>query len=128
MPFTPRQREIYQLVLKAEQSAIKAVRPGATFAKIDKAARDVIEKAGHGDAFIHSIGHHLGLETHDITLDEPLKLGAVVTIEPGIYLPDEEIGVRIEDNVLVTKEGSKVLSAKIPRTVKDIESHMAKSG
>ncbi|MHC4429659.1 MAG: aminopeptidase P N-terminal domain-containing protein [Planctomycetota bacterium] len=119
--FTPRQREVYEVVLKAELAAIKAVKPGARLAAIDKAARRVITQAGFGDAFIHSIGHHLGLETHDIGLEEPLKVGAVVTIEPGIYLPDEKIGIRIEDDVLVTREGSRVLSSKIPKTVSALE-------
>ena len=76
---------------------------------------------------IHSIGHHLGLETHDATPDGPLEQGAVVTIEPGIYIPDEKIGVRIEDDVLVTESGSKVLSAKIPKRVADVEETMKKS-
>jgi Xaa-Pro aminopeptidase len=67
------------------------------------------------------MGHHLGLETHDITPDEPLAEGAVVTIEPGIYLPEERIGIRIEDDVLVTRRGPRVLTAHIPKTVSDIE-------
>ena len=119
--FTPRQREVYEIVLKAEQAAIRAVKPAATLARVDEIARRVIGQAGFGDAFIHGIGHHLGLETHDISREEPLKQGAVVTIEPGIYLPEEKIGIRIEDDVLVTRNGPKVLSSRIPRTVTAIE-------
>ena len=119
--FSKRQREIYEIVLKAELDAIKAVKSGATFAKVDKAARDIINKAGFGDYYIHGIGHHLGLETHDITPDAPLKQGAVITIEPGIYIPKEKIGVRIEDNVLVTKDGCKNLSSKIPKAIAGVE-------
>jgi Xaa-Pro aminopeptidase len=123
--FTRRQREIYEIVLAAEAAAIKSVKPGATLAQIDKIARAVIVKAGYGDDFIHGIGHHLGLETHDITPDGALKPGNVITIEPGIYLPDERIGVRIEDDVLVTKDGHRVLSSKIPKSVAAIEKVMA---
>lgn len=122
--FTDRQREIYDLVLKAELAAIRAVKPGATFHELDKAARDIIKKAGYGDYYMHGIGHNIGLETHDITpLSENGKLseGNVITIEPGIYLPDERIGVRIEDDLLVTKTGSRNLSAKIPKKAAEIE-------
>jgi len=124
--FTPRQREVYDVVLKAELAAIAAVKAGATIARIDKAARDVIEKAGFGDAFIHGIGHHLGLEVHDVTpvTDDALRPGAVITIEPGVYLPDEKIGVRIEDDVVVTRTGCKVLTASIPKKAADIEAAM----
>ena len=121
--FNKRQREIYEIVLKAELAAIKAVKAGATFAKIDKDARDIINKSGYGDYYIHGIGH-LGLETHDITPDAALKQGAVITIEPGIYIPKEKIGVRIEDNVLVTKDSCKNLSAKIPKTIAAVEKAM----
>ena len=124
--FSQRQREVYEVVLKAHAAAIRAVRPGATFARIDAAARRVITGRGHGDHFIHSIGHHLGLRTHDAAPDEPLRAGAVVTIEPGIYIPEEALGVRIEDDVLVTAEGARVLSEAIPRSVAAIESAMAK--
>jgi Xaa-Pro aminopeptidase len=119
--FTKRQKEIYEIVLEAELAAIRKVRPGVTFAQLDQAARGVICKAGFADAFMHGIGHHLGLEVHDITPDEPLKEGAVITIEPGVYLPDEKIGIRIEDDILVTRTGSKNLSEKIPKTVLKIE-------
>ena len=121
--FTKRQREVYDVVLKAEQAAIKACKPGEPITAIDKVARDIITRAGFGDHFIHGIGHHLGLEVHDSAppADVPLKAGAVITIEPGIYIPDEKIGIRIEDDVLITKTGSKVLSADIPRTADQVE-------
>jgi len=122
--FTPRQKTIYNLVLKALEASIKAARPGATFAKIDKAARDIIVKAGYGDTFIHGIGHHLGLEVHDVTPDGPLRAGAVITIEPGIYLPDENFGVRIEDDILIGKNGPVNLTRAIPKSVQAIEKAM----
>jgi Xaa-Pro aminopeptidase len=128
--FTSRQREVYEVVLKAQLAAIKAVKPGARMSQVDAAARNVITKAGLGDYFIHGIGHHLGLDTHDITPlgDRPLKPGCIVTIEPGIYIPDEKIGVRIEDDVLVTPNGRTVLSAAIPKTVEDVERAMRARG
>jgi Xaa-Pro aminopeptidase len=87
----------------------------------------VIRRAGLADAFIHSIGHHLGLETHDASPDAPLQVGAVITIEPGVYLPDEKIGVRIEDDVLITARGPVTLTRDIPRSSKEIEAVMARS-
>jgi Xaa-Pro aminopeptidase len=123
--FSKRQKEIYEIVLRAEEAAIKAVKPGITLAKLDTIARAVIVKAGYGDYFIHGIGHHLGLETHDTCGPPlPLKKGAVITIEPGIYLPEEALGVRIEDDIVVTATGYKNLSKAIPKTVSEIERAM----
>ena len=123
--FTKRQKEIYEIVLKAEEAAIRAVKPGVTLSDLDAVARRIITKAGFGDFFIHSIGHHLGLETHDSCGPiAPLKKGAVITIEPGIYLPDEAIGVRIEDDIVVTDKGFKNLSKAIPKTIADVEAAM----
>ena len=106
--------------------AIKAVKPGVTLGELDAVARAIIVKHGYGDYFIHSIGHHLGLETHDTCGPmAPLKKGAVITIEPGIYLPDEAIGIRIEDDILVTEKGYKNLSKAIPKSISSIEKAMA---
>jgi Xaa-Pro aminopeptidase len=124
--FTDRQSEIYEIVLRAEMAAIRLVKAGAKIADLDRAARGVITKAGYGDFFIHGIGHHLGLETHDITPDGALQAGNVITVEPGIYLPDEKIGVRIEDDILVKKDGGENLSSAIPKRVKDIEAAMGR--
>ena len=124
--FTPRQRELYELVLRAQEAAIAAVRPGATLAQVDAAGRKVIADAGLGDAFIHGMGHHLGLETHDASPDAPLEAGAVVTIEPGVYLPGERIGIRIEDDVVATAGGPRVLTSGIPKSVTDVERAMAR--
>ena len=123
--FSPRQRELYDVVLRAQAAAIAAVRPGATLASIDAAGRKVIADAGLGDAFIHGMGHHLGLETHDATPLGALEPGSVITIEPGVYLPAERIGIRIEDGVAVTETGHEVLTPGIPRTVAEVERAMA---
>ena len=124
--FTKRQREVYDVVLNAQLAAIKTVKAGARISQIDAAARRVINSAGLGDYFIHGIGHHLGLDTHDAAPsgDRPLRPGAVITIEPGVYIPEEKLGIRIEDDVLVTQSGSRVLSEMIPKRAQDIERAM----
>lgn len=117
-------QEIYQIVLKANLAAIAAVRPGVKACEIDKAARDVITKAGYGELFLHRTGHGLGLSVHEepyITSVNELVLeeGMTFTIEPGIYL--EGIGgVRIEDDILVTKDGCRILTS----TSKKLEDHI----
>ncbi len=124
--FDKRQREIYETVLSAERAAIELCRTGALLADIHAAAFHVIESAGFGRYFIHGTSHHLGLETHDAAdIHRPLTAGSVITVEPGIYLPDEKIGVRIEDDVLVTTDRPRVLSEAIPVSVEDIERVMA---
>ena len=109
-----RMREIYQIVLDAQRAAIDAIASGKPLSEIDAMARQVIVKAGYGDRFGHSLGHGLGLDVHEQpTLSAKSKgqlvPGQVVTVEPGIYLPGVG-GVRIEDDVLVTERGRRVLS------------------
>jgi len=123
--FTKKQAKLYNIVLKSQRAAIKAIKPGATMAQVDAASRKVISDAGYGDLYPHSVGHHLGLETHDPSPAVRLKEGMVVTIEPGIYLPDEGIGIRIEDDLVVTKAGSRNLSSMIPKTIDEIEAAIA---
>ena len=122
--YTDDQRQVYDVVLAAQLAGIKAVRPGNKMSDVDAAARAVIDKAGLGHAFIHNIGHQLGLEVHDVTPDGPLKPGMVVTIEPGVYLPDRKLGVRIEDDILVTANGNQNLTIAVPKTADDVEAAM----
>ena len=119
--FSPEQRAIYETVLEAELAGIAAAKPGATYTDIDTAARAVIERAGHGDAFIHGTSHPVGIEVHDVTPDGPLEPGMVITIEPGIYLPERGFGVRIEDDILITVDGNRDLTSAVPKAVKAIE-------
>ncbi len=120
--FSKEQKKLYEVVLKSQLASIKATKPGATMAQVDAAARKVITDAGYGDYFLHSIGHHMGLETHDPGLaTAKLEPGMVITIEPGIYIAEKSIGIRIEDDILVTEKGSQNLSAAIPKTVAEIE-------
>jgi Xaa-Pro aminopeptidase len=81
---------------------------------------------GLGKYFLHGIGHQVGLDVHDPNIDDPLEAGMIVTIEPGIYIDEERIGVRIEDVVLVTETGAKVLSAALPKEPDEIEKAVAK--
>jgi Xaa-Pro aminopeptidase len=112
---SPRMKQIYKVVLEAQQEAIAFLRPGVTTMQADRIARDVIEKAGFGKEFGHGLGHGIGRDIHEMpTLrktggEEELRPGMVVTVEPGIYLPGEG-GVRIEDDVLITHSGAEVLS------------------
>ena len=124
--FTPRQREVYETVLRAQQEAIAVCKAGALLADIHATAYRVIEQAGFAEWFIHGTSHHLGLDTHDVgDVHRPLEPGAVITVEPGIYLTDEGIGVRIEDDVLITAEGPRILGPEIPSSVEAIEASMA---
>ena len=135
--FTPRQREIYEIVLGAENAALAAVRPGVKLRRgknsVHEAAADYINTHGKdlkgnplGQYFIHYIGHSVGLNVHDpIDYEQPLEPGMVVTIEPGIYLPDEDLGVRIEDLILITSDGYEMLTRRLPRTVEEIERLMS---
>ena len=108
-------RNIYALVLRANLAAIAAAKPGMTGKSLDKVARDVIRKGGFGKCFGHSLGHGVGYEIHEAPYaskkgDMVLKPGMLVTIEPGIYLEDN-LGVRIEDLILITETGCEVLSS-----------------
>ena len=105
---------VYNTVLAAQQAAIKAIRPGAKCAEVDKIARSLIERAGFGKLFGHGLGHGFGLEIHESVRVSPIserefEAGMVVTMEPGIYLAGK-FGVRIEDDILVTDDGNEVLS------------------
>ncbi len=119
--FSERQAELYNIVLKAQEAAIRACKPGKWFSDVDRVARKVIEEAGYGDRFPHGTGHPIGLEVHDSQPDQPLQEGAVVTIEPGIYIPEEGIGIRIEDDILVTEEKPINLTRMIPKRIVDLE-------
>ena len=125
--FSPRERELYELVLKASDAAIQKVQVGADYYNdVHMTAKGILDDAGYGKYFIHGTGHFLGLDVHDAgNYDLPLKAGVVITVEPGIYIPEEGIGIRIEDDILVTKDGPVLLSRHIPRTVLDIESAMS---
>ncbi|MGH9404086.1 MAG: aminopeptidase P N-terminal domain-containing protein [Terriglobia bacterium] len=136
--FTPRQLEIYNVVLGAQSAAIAAARPGVylggarpnslyriAFDYINSHGRDL---HGHrlGQYFIHGLGHPVGLNVHDPFIpDRPLEPGMIITIEPGVYIPEEKIGVRIEDMILITSNGAETLTRSLPKEPEEIEKIMA---
>ena len=133
--FTTRQRQLYDAVLAAYDAAVATLAPGSTIGAARKAAFAALEAsnlAGDGGRplgqfFIHGIGHFLGLEAHDAGGEGPtLAPGMVVTIEPGVYLPEEGVGIRIEDNYLLTESGAENLSASLPRDAEAIEALVAR--
>ena len=136
--FTPRQREIYEIVLGAQNAAMAALKPGMTLGgkdekSLQKIAMDYIDSHGKdnegrslGRYYIHGLSHHVGLNVHDPSGPaRPLEPGMVITIEPGIYIPEENLGVRIEDDVLITPTGYKQLTARLPRSPDEIEKIMS---
>ena len=137
--FTDRQKELYNTVLEAQRIVIKAAKPGLTTRDLNQLVIDYYEsrlddlglrKDGKGvrDYYYPGVSHQLGLDTHDICTERErtLKPGMVITVEPGLYIEDESIGIRIENDVVITEDGCEDLSAAFPRTVEEIEAIMAK--
>ncbi len=135
--FTPRQREIYEIVLGAQNAALAAAKPGMYLGRhgnkgLYEIAFDYINSHGKdlhgqhlGQYFIHGLSHPIGLNVHDpLDYGKPLEAGMIITFEPGIYIPEEKIGVRIEDDVLITPGGYEILSARLPREADAIEKIM----
>lgn len=156
--FSQAQKALYEIVLAANLAAIEMVKPGSLYQKPHEAAvkviteglvslgilqgdvEELIENKAYTEFYMHSTGHWLGLDVHDVGAyrlnkqSRPLEVGMVLTIEPGIYIAaDNEkvaeqwrgIGIRIEDNVVVTADGHRVMTSKVPKTVKEIEALMA---
>jgi Xaa-Pro aminopeptidase len=137
--FTERQREIYGIVLGAQNAAMAAARPGAILIgrrtnSLDKIAQNYINSHGKdlhgkplGQYFIHGLGHSVGLNVHDpADPNRPLEPGMIVTMEPGIYIPEEKIGVRIEDMILIITDGYELLTRRLPRDPDEIEKMMSR--
>jgi Xaa-Pro aminopeptidase len=135
--FTRRQRELYGIVLGAQKAAIAAAKPGMMLRgdrenSLERIAKEYMNKHGRdkhgqplGKYFTHGLGHHVGLDVHDPADPElPLAEGMIVTIEPGLYVPEEATGIRIEDMILITKNGAMVMSRALPREPGEIEQAM----
>ncbi|MDZ4962998.1 M24 family metallopeptidase [Clostridium perfringens] len=135
--FTKRQKEVYEEVLKVNEEIINSIRPGVGFYEINDKANNLLaeacvrlglieDKKDYRKYYFHSIGHSLGLDTHDVgKRDIILEEGMVYTVEPGLYIEEEAIGIRIEDDVLVTKDGCEVLTKECIKSVEDIEKFMS---
>jgi Xaa-Pro aminopeptidase len=136
--FSARQRELYEIVLGAQKAAFAALKPGMTLGRttpnsLHKIALEYFNTHGkdlHGEPlgkyFTHGLGHHVGLDVHDANDPaQPLEPGMVITLEPGLYIPEENIGIRIEDMFLLTETGSKLLSGALPREPDAVEHSLA---
>jgi Xaa-Pro aminopeptidase len=131
--FSPRQRDVYNEVLNVQKTIISMVKPGVGLQELNQKTGELIGEAcvrlglidnpsDFRKYYMHNVGHHLGMDTHDLgARDSVLEKGMVITIEPGIYIPDEHIGVRIEDDILVTEDSYKNLSFMIPKEIKELE-------
>lgn len=140
--FTERQKEVYNAVLRVNEEVINLIKPGMKYKDVNEKATDLIaeeciklglikDKSEVRKYYYHSIGHSLGMDTHDIETphrDITFEPGVVFTVEPGIYIAEEGIGIRIEDDILVTEDGVINLSSDIIKSVEDIEKFMSKNG
>jgi len=134
--FTERQKEIYNIVLKAMDDTMAVIKPGVPFAKLNETARKSLagglktlgiikDDSELSKYYFHSVSHYLGLDTHDVgSREAELKEGMVLTVEPGLYIEEEKIGIRIEDDVLVTENGCENLAKNIIKSIENIEEFM----
>lgn len=137
--FTPRQRMVYEIVLEGQQKVIDAIRPGLPFSRLNEILKEhyltALQEIGLAETmedvtkyYYHGVSHYLGAETHDIGryISRDLQPGMVLTVEPGLYIPQWEIGIRIEDDVLVTETGCEVMTKDMIKTVDEIEAFLTK--
>jgi Xaa-Pro aminopeptidase len=125
--FTPEQARVYRAVYQAQEDIFAAIKPGVSMADLQHVAEESLRRAGYLADFIHGFGHFVGLDVHDAGDGEkPIPVGAVFTVEPGVYLPAQGFGVRIEDEVVMTGTGYRLLTAAIPRKLEDVEAWVAR--
>ena len=125
--FTPEQREAYTIALEVQKACIEAYRPGVTSADVQKHVAEVMKKKGLDPRGQRGgIGHYVGMATHDVgPRGIPLTAGMVFAIEPGLYYPEKELGIRVEDTVLITEDGCEVLTRNVPKEIDEIEKLLA---
>jgi len=127
--FDPEQARIYAAVLEAQRAGIDLARPGARIRDVNERVKSVLEERGLDKHILHGCCHFVGLDVHDVgDRDVVLEPGMVLTVEPGLYIPEKGIGVRIEDTLLVTPEGNEILSACVPKNLDEIRAEMALGG
>ncbi len=125
--FTAEQAAVYRAVYQAQEDIFAAIKPGASMADLQHAAEESLRRSGYLANFIHGFGHFVGLDVHDAgDYEKPIPVGAVFTVEPGVYLPTQGFGVRIEDEVLMTEQGYRLLTSAIPRKLEDVEAWIAR--
>jgi Xaa-Pro aminopeptidase len=126
--FGAEQAKVYRAVYQAQEDILAAIRPGVSMAELQHVAEESLRRAGYLKDFIHGFGHFVGLDVHDAGLyEKPLPVGAIFTVEPGVYLPERGFGVRIEDEVIITPTGYRLLTAAFPRKLEDVEAWVAKA-
>ena len=126
--FSAEQAKVYRAVYQAQVDILAAIRPGVSMAELQHVAEESLRHAGYLKDFIHGFGHFVGLDVHDAGLyEKPLPVGAIFTVEPGVYLPERGFGVRIEDEVIVTPTGYRLLTVAFPRKLEDVEAWIAKA-
>jgi Xaa-Pro aminopeptidase len=130
--WTARQKQVYELVLGAQKAVIAAAKPGVMLKDLTQVARDYFNAQGKGpggkpwgEYLLHGVSHHIGLDVHD-PYDPalPLEEGNVITVEPGLYIAAEKLGIRIEDMIVITKDGAKLLTDALPKDAAEIERRM----
>jgi len=125
--FTAEQARAYRAVYQAQEDIFAAIKPGVSMADLQHAAEESMRRSGYLADFIHGFGHFVGLDVHDAgDYERPIPAGAVFTVEPGVYLPAHGFGIRIEDEVLMTDKGYKVLTSTLPRKLEDVEAWIAR--
>jgi Xaa-Pro aminopeptidase len=125
--FTAEQATVYRAVYQAQEDIFAAIKPGVSMADLQHAAEESLRRSGYLADFIHGFGHFVGLDVHDAgDYEKPIPVGAVFTVEPGIYLQAKGFGVRIEDEVLMTAQGYRLLTSAIPRKLEDVEAWIAR--
>ena len=138
--FTERQKAVYDIVLAANRKIVEVAKPGMTTKDLNEVCKEVLaegliklglikESVEVSKYYMHGVSHHLGIDVHDVTVDfnKKLRPGAVISDEPGLYIDEWEIGIRIEDDVLITEDGAVCLSEDIIRTTDEIEAYMAQN-
>jgi Xaa-Pro aminopeptidase len=124
--FSEPQAAVYRAVYQAQEDIFAAIKPGVSMADLQHVAEESLRRSGYLANFIHGFGHFVGLDVHDAgDAERPLPVGAVFTVEPGVYLPDQGFGVRIEDEVLITDHGWRLLTAAFPRKLEEVEAWVA---
>ena len=126
--FTAEQREVYNIVLEIQKACIETYRPGVTSEDVQKHVAEVMAKKGLDSKGLRGgFGHHVGMAVHDVGVGSvPLKEGMVFAIEPALYYPEKKIGIRIEDTVLITRDGCEVLTRGVPKEIDEIERLLTK--
>ena len=131
--FTKAQREIYELILNIQKDIFKIIKPGLALKEIDNQFKALVSEKGYKKYIKHGITHHIGLDVHDVWWSDTLKPGMVITVEPGLYIPEDDkeidekyrgIAIRIEDDVLINNTGCVVLSKNITKEIDEIEKYM----